>query len=220
MATSPSILFDEVCARLPLFEDLPRDAPQRLAAAGFGRGLLTGAVRSRLRKAGFADMGMLALATPAELTSVRKIGPVRLQAIRAHVLDELARTYPDARVFHGTDATATRRMDRLRSMPANRLPLGETLLGALGCIGETCAALATRGRSECLRTGAVAATDLDGVVTALVDGLLQDCPRAAPPIGHDPAVDDVGERERRDETMRERDREWEEAAPRVRYRGS
>lgn len=218
MTTLTANLFDEVCARLPLFEDLPGDAPERLAAAGLGRGLLTASVRVRLRKAGFVDMAALALATPAELTKVRKIGPVRLDAIRAHVLDELARIYPDARAFHADDATAARRMDRLRMLPADRLSLTEAVLRASGCAGETCADVAMRRRSAWLKAGTVAATDLDGVVAALVAILSQDRPRIALKLADDPDAEDRLARERRAVAIRELDREWEEAAPTVRSR--
>lgn len=218
VTTSVSLLFDEVSARLPLFEDFPEGAPERLAAAGLGRGLLTAAVRGRLRKAGFTDMGVLALATPAELTKVRKIGPVRLLAIRAHVLDELARIYPDARAFHALDATASRRMDRLRTMPAGRLPLKGAAFEELGRAGESCATVAMRGRNECLKTPAIAAGDLDAVVVTLARFLLQDRPRVAPTIEADPAGTEVRIRDERARMLRERDREWEEAAPNERSR--
>ena len=108
MMPLPETLFGEACARLPLFDGLSDEAIDRLAAGGFGRGLLTAALRARLRKAGLADMGALARATPAELMAVRKIGPVRVLTSRAHVLGELARRVPGARAAHGGEATDRR----------------------------------------------------------------------------------------------------------------
>lgn len=213
MTMPQSILLDEVCAQLPLFEDLPRDAPERLAAAGLGRGLLTASVRARLRKAGFVDMAALALATPAELMRVRKIGPVRLQVIRAHVLDELARIYPDARRFHGLEATAARRLGRLRRMPAERLILEEPAIAELGRSG-TGADLSARSRAECLKMHAITAGVLDRMVVALVRFLLLDKPRL-PVRALEPtsSVTEADERAARLRVQQERDRAWEEADP-------
>ncbi|TXN23200.1 hypothetical protein [Methylobacterium sp. WL9] len=214
MTMPQPVLFDEACARLPLFENLPADAPERLAAAGLGRGLLTATVRGRLRKAGFTDMGRMALATPAELTTVRKIGPIRLAAIRAHILAELAKMFPDARTFHAAETTAARRIDRLRSLPAERLPLSAAARTALGCACVGSLALALRGRRDCLKTNAVTAGELDEVVTAFVHALSHGRPRRAlgtsPPEG-EPTKDAAEALSAR--MLRER--EWEAAAPNI-----
>ena len=77
------ILFDEVVVSLPLFDGLPQETADRLAAAGFGRGLLTATLRCRLRMGGFADMGVLAFVVPVDLMAVRKVKPVRPRAYRA-----------------------------------------------------------------------------------------------------------------------------------------
>ncbi len=134
-------LFDEASERLPLFDDLPDGAVERLAAGELGRGLLTASLRARLRRAGLVDMGMLALATPIDLMAVRKIGPVRVGTIRAHVLDELARLYLGARAIHNEDATTRRRMDRLHATPAERLPRDAAALARLLAPDKPCAQL-------------------------------------------------------------------------------
>lgn len=198
------ILFDEVSARLPLFDGLPGDAVERLAAGGFGRGLLTPSLRARLRKAGFADLRSLALAPPADLMAVRKIGSVRVATIRAHLLGELARMVPGARAEHDRDATDRRRWERLSAMPGERF----------GWAGATCADIALRPRAEIGGELEIPAADLDRIVEALVLALLPD--RAQAPSAAAP--DDEGAREarmarERAERLRERDREWDEAAP-------
>ncbi|WP_342150348.1 hypothetical protein [Methylorubrum sp. SB2] len=194
-------LFDAVRARLPLFDGLPDGVIERLAAGGYGRGLLTASVRARLRKAGFADQAMLALASPAELMAVRKIGPLRVEAIRDHLLGELARLVAGARADHDREATDRRRLERLRALPGARF----------GRAGETCADLAAR-RCDALRAELeIPAADFDRLVDALARALRPE----QPPL---PAVEDETARaaqatRTRAELLRERDREWDEAAP-------
>lgn len=203
-------LFDAVSARLPLFDGLPDGAVERLAAGGFGRGLLTASLRSRLRKAGFTDMAMLALASRADLLAVRKIGPVRVEAIRAHLLGELARFVPGARADHDLEATGRRRLDRLRAVPGERF----------GRAGATCADLAERPCAEIRAELEIPAADLDRIAAALALALLPERPPG--PSGAD-RPDDDGALEAqaardRAETIRARDREWDEAAPTGRAR--
>lgn len=207
-------LFDEVCARLPLFDGLSEDDVGRLAADGFGRGLLTASLRARLRKAGYADMAALALASPAELTTVRKIGPVRVAAIRAHLVAELARRVAGARTDHETGATARRRLDRLRTVPLARLPLEAALIERLDRIGPTCADLAGARWAEIAPALGLSATDQTRLVTALARTLPSDRPRLPPPPDH--AGTDAGPS--RAALLRERDREWDAAAPPPRTR--
>ncbi len=197
---SSNVLIDKVFARLPLFDDLSADALERLSTAGLGRGLLTPTVRARLRRAGFDDMGKLALATPSELTAVRKIGPVRVGAIRAHILDELARFEADTRARHSKDATARRRIDRLRASPAQRLPLPVADIQGLGDVGAF---------------QAIQTDDLDGIVSALVRLLLTDQQRhqITASTRKDDAVENGGLARDRAELLRARDREWDEADP-------
>ncbi|HJE23541.1 MAG TPA: hypothetical protein K8W01_07760 [Methylorubrum populi] len=213
--TSQPTLFDEASARLPLFDTLPEDVIERLAAAGFGRGLLTAAIRARLRKAGFLDMGMLARATPTALMAVRKIGPVRVDAIRIHVLGELARLVPGARAMHDKDTTDRRRLDRLRSMPAEWLPFGAAVLERLGPSGPTWADFALMRRVEAGRMLGIVAADLDEIVSALARVLMPSQPhiRSASASQEDDAAQDARARQERAEELRERDREWDEAAP-------
>lgn len=211
-------LFDAVSARLPLFEDLPEPLVARLAAGGFGRGLLTGSLRARLRKAGFADGAALALAAPAELMAVRKIGPVRVDAIRAHLLGELARLVPGARGFHDREATDRRRLERLRGVPLARLPLDADLVERLGTISPvvTCADLASRPRAEIGPD--LAAADLDRIAAALVRVLSPERPRLPlAAIGAEDEGSALSAHERA-AVLRERDREWDEAAPSPRDR--
>lgn len=213
-------LFDEAAAGLPLFDDLPDGAVERLAAGGFGRGLLTASLRARLRKAGFADMAMLALASPADLTAVRKIGPLRVEAIRAHLLGELGRLLPGARAFHDGDATDRRRRDRLRAVPVADLPLDAALRESLGRAGATAADLAAWRRIECGPDRGLTGADLDRIVAALTLALRPDGPPRAVPAAADETVPaDRAERDRA-ALLRERDREWDEAAPAERDRGA
>ena len=213
--TSQPTLFDEVSARLPLFDTLPEDVIERLAAAGFGRGLLTAAIRARLRKAGFLDMGMLARATPTALMAVRKIGPVRVDAIQLHVLGELARLVPGARAMHDKEATDRRRLDRLRSMPAEWLPFATAVLARLGPSGPSWADFALMRRAEAGRMLGILAADLDEIVSALARVLMPSQPhlRSASASQEDDAAQDARARQERAEELRERDREWDEAAP-------
>lgn len=208
-------LFDEASAHLPLFDSLPEGATERLTSGGFGRGLLTAALRARLRKGGFADMGALALATPVDLMAVRKVGPVRVDAIRAHVLSELARLVPDARALHDKDATDRRRLDRLRSMPAEWLPLGTAFVERLGPSGPTWADFASMRRAEAGRMLGILAADLDEIVSALAHVLRPSEPhlRSAPAPREDDTAQDASTTQQRAELLWERDREWDEAAP-------
>jgi hypothetical protein len=202
-------LFDAVSACLPFFDDLPASVVARLAAGGYGRGLLTASLRARLRKAGFADMG--ALASPADLMAVRKVGPVRVDAIRVHLLGEIARLVPGARAVHDRNATDRRRMERLRAVPLERLALDAALVGRLGPAGTTCADLASRRRPEIGPDRASSAADLDRIVAALVRVLLPESPRV-PPADPEAAEEALAAHDRA-ALLRDRDREWDEAAP-------
>nr|WP_318284370.1 MULTISPECIES: hypothetical protein [unclassified Methylobacterium] len=211
----PPTLFDEASAHLPLFDDLSDATVDRLAVGGFGRGLLTASLRARLRKGGFAHMGALALATPAGLMALRKLGPVRVGAIRSHILDELARFLPDARAMHDRDTTDWRRLDRLRTVPVGALGLVPALIERFGSNGPGWADLAALRRIEVARALGVSGTEVDGIVSALVRAVRPD-PRSMPsprtmgegdtPCGMDMAMTEA-------ELLRERDREWDEAAP-------
>ena len=215
MMPLPETLFGDASARLPLFDDLSDEAIDRLAAGGFGRGLLTAALRARLRKAGFTDMGALARATPAELMAVRKIGPVRVLTIRAHVLGELARLVPGARAAHDGDATDRRRLDRLRGLPAGPLPLVGIVAERFGPAGPTWADLVSMRRAEAIQALGIAAADLDAIVSALVLTLLPAPPRTLPVAAmreEDTAPETKAGRVHA-ELQLARDREWEEAAP-------
>ncbi|KQQ30926.1 hypothetical protein ASF53_17665 [Methylobacterium sp. Leaf123] len=192
-------LFDEVSTHLPLFDDLPEGAVERLAAVGYGRGLLTASLRAQLRKAGFADMAALALASPVELMAVRKIGPLRVTAIRVHLLGELARLVPGARADHDSEATDRRRLERLRAMPGGRF----------GWAGETCADLALRRCADIRAELDIPATDLDRIAAALARALLPERPRVPAPAAA-PEADAARERA---ELLQEQDRQWEAAAP-------
>ncbi|MCJ2031293.1 hypothetical protein MKK50_18160 [Methylobacterium sp. J-043] len=198
-------LFYEISAHLPLFDGLPEEAIDRLGAGGYGRGLLTASLRARLRKAGFTDMAALALATPVELMAVRKIGQVRIEAIRAHLLGEIARLVPGARVDHNKDTTDKRRLDRLRAMPGGRF----------GWAGETCAELALRRCVDIRAELDLSAADLDSIVAALTLALLPERPRAlsVSAASETDAVRDTRSARQRAGLLRERDREWDEAAP-------
>ncbi|GAA0255078.1 hypothetical protein LNAOJCKE_3466 [Methylorubrum aminovorans] len=214
MAPHPT-LFDEASAHLPLFDDLSDATVDRLAVGGFGRGLLTASLRARLRKGGFAHMGALALATPAGLMALRKVGPVRVGAIRAHILDELARFLPDARAMHDRVTTDWRRLDRLRTVPVGALGLVPALIERFGSNGPGWADLAALRRIEVARTLGVSGAEVDGIVSALVRAVRPD-PRSMPSPrtlreGDTPCGMDMGKTEA--ELLRERDREWDEAAP-------
>ncbi|MBK3406437.1 hypothetical protein H0176_28740 [Methylorubrum populi] len=210
----PQTLLDEASAQLPLFDDLTDAAVDRLAAGGFGRGLLSAALRARLRKAGFSDMEALARATPANLKAVRKIGPVRVVAIRAHILNELARLLPDARATHDQSATDQRRLDRLRAVPAGALLLVPLLVERSGSADPTWADLAAMRRVEAARALGLSAADLDAIVSALVRALLPERQRIqSAPIHDQDAASDVRNQEAHTELLRARDREWDEAAP-------
>lgn len=208
-------LFAEARARLPLFDTLPEAAVDRLALGGFGSGLLTASLRTRLRKAGFAHMGALALATPADLMAVRKIGPVRIEGIRAHVLGELARLAPGARAAHDADATDQRRLDRLRAVAAEPMPLGGAPAERLGPAGATWADLALMPRAEAAQVLGVSAADLERLVSALVLALRPDPPRVEPVAAarEEDAARETRVARERAELRQEQDREWEEAAP-------
>ncbi len=212
---STPTLFGEASARLPLFDDLPDGAVDRLAAGGLGRGLLTAGLRARLRKAGLADMGALALATPADLMAVRKVGPVRVGAIRAHVLSELARLVPGAREEHDQGATDRRRLDRLHTLPTGRLPLIPAVVARFDPAGATWADLALMHRAQAAGVLGISMADLDGIVAALARALLPDRRLIQPtgPLRDDEAGREAVARRERDAMQRERDREWDEAAP-------
>jgi len=198
MRTLQPTLFDEVSAHLPLFDGLSEEAAERLAAGGYGRGLLTATLRARLRKAGFADMAALAMA-------VRKIGPVRVSAIRAHLLRELARLVPGARADHDSSATDRRRLERLRAMPGERF----------GWAGETCADLAVKRCADIRAELDIPAADLERIAAALTRALLPERPRV-PSVAAAPEGDATPETTRareRAELLREQDRLWDAAAP-------
>lgn len=208
-------LFDEVGARLPLFDDVPDGVIERLSLDGFGRGLLTASLRTRLRKGGFSDMGALALASPADLMAVRKIGPLRVDAIRTHLLGEFARRVPSARADHGRDATDRRRLDRLHTVLPSELGLDAVLVDALGPFAGTCADLALRRRAEIALPFGRPAADVDRIVAALIRILSPErkpAPAAAAPP-EDEAERAAKEARERADRQRDRDREWEEAAP-------
>lgn len=213
-------LFDEVRTRLPLFDDLPDGVIEGLSADGFGRGLLTASLRARLRKAGFADMGALALASPVNLTAVRKIGPLRIDAIRTHLLGELARRIPVARADHDSEATDRRRLNRLRTVPTTGLALDAALAEALGRVCETGADLALRRRTEIALPPGRPPADFDRIVAALSLVLWPGRQRETSATS---AAEDEAERANREATaraqrQRDQDREWEEAAPTRRAR--
>ncbi|BAU88886.1 hypothetical protein MPPM_0281 [Methylorubrum populi] len=211
----PQTLFDAASAQLPLFDDLSDAVIERLALGGFGRGLLTAALRARLRKAGLADMAALARAAPADLAAVRKIGPVRLAAIRAHILDELARLLPGARTMHDQHSTDRRRLTRLRTVPADALRLIPPLMERYGSDGPNWADLALMRRAEAARVLRVSDADLDGIVAAFVRAL-RPAPQHTPSstTAHEAnAAGDARAETAHAELLRERDREWDEAAP-------
>ena len=209
-------LFAEVGARLPLFEDLPPDTIEQLTASGFGRGLLTASLRSRLRKAGFRDLGHLAGSSPDAITGIRKFGPVRLERLRTFLLGEIARGLPGARAIHAAEATRDRRLGRLRDMPVGSLPLDADAIAALGLAGGSCADLAGRSRDDLLGTGRVTSGDVDRIVAALAGFLGAGrpiAPRPAEDSGDVPAAAVEAIAARRAARLAEQDREWEEAAP-------
>ncbi|MFC6739615.1 hypothetical protein ACFQEW_11215 [Methylobacterium tardum] len=209
-------LFDEVSARLPLFEALPPDTLQHLVTAGFGRGFLTASLRARLRKAGYRDLGHLAQSSPEAISGIRKFGPVRVAAVRTFILNEIARWLPGARDVHTEGATGTRRLGRLRDIPVERLPLGADAIAALGLAGGTCADLADRSRRDLLGTGAVMSGDVDRLVATLARFLAvagAPAPRAADATMDAPATDAEVVAARRAALRAQQDREWEEAAP-------
>ncbi|WP_232627908.1 hypothetical protein [Methylobacterium sp. Leaf118] len=215
MTPPPLTLYDEACARLSLFDDVPEDILERLAAGGFGRGLLTASLRARLRKAGYTDLGMLARATPAELMAVRKVGPLRVEAIRAHLVGALARLAPGARAAHGREATDQRRLDRCRAVPVERLPLDPALVARLGEAGDHCADLALRPRFAIARALALSASDLDRIVAALARIVLPDRP-PVPSAATAPEEEAGGAAQgmrARAALQEARDREWDAAAP-------
>lgn len=210
-------LLGEAGLRLPLFEDLPPDTLERLAAAGFGRGFLTASLRARLRKAGIQDLGQLARSSPDAIAGVRKFGPVRVERVRVLILDAIARWLPDARTLYADEAVRTRRLGRLGAVAVDRLPLQAGALAALGLAGESCAVLAGRSRHELLGTGHVTSDAVDGVVTALA-GLLGAggtwARLAAPMAVPDPAAPDAeAVAARRAANLAAQDRDWEAAAP-------
>ncbi|WP_336491101.1 hypothetical protein [Methylobacterium nigriterrae] len=209
-------LFAEACARLPLFEDLSRDSIERLSASGFGRGFLTASLRARLRKADFRDLGHLAQSSPDAIAKVRKFGPVRLEAVRTFILEEIARSLAGAREMHTLEATRERRLARLRAMPVERLSLDEHEIAALGFEGGSCADIAGRSRLELLRAGVMASSDLDRIVTSLARFLREGRPIIPPAVeasAEAPAADTTDAAARRAALLAEQDREWEEAAP-------
>ncbi len=164
-------LFDEASARLPFFEDLPLPTLECLSTSGFGRGFLTASLRARLRKAGYRDLSHLAQTSPAAMASIRKFGPVRVELVRNFILGEIARWLPGAREMHMQAATGERRLERLRDMPVDRLPLSADKIAALGCMGLSYADVASRSRLELLDTGVVISCDVDRIVATLIDFL-------------------------------------------------
>lgn len=212
--TGPT-LFDEVSARLPLFDGLTGDSVERLSSSGYGRGLLTASLRARLRKAGFADMGALVRASPTDLLAVRKIGPLRVAALRTHLLGELARMVPGARADHDTEATQRRRLERLRNAPTATLSLEPSLRARLARAFTTGADLAQRRRTEIGTDLGIASVDLDRIVVALMRAV-QPAPSPATSdirTRDDGVEQDAGDRLDRAELLKERDREWDAAAP-------
>ncbi|MER2265429.1 hypothetical protein [Methylobacterium oxalidis] len=215
-STKSESLLAEACTRLPLFEDLTEDTIQRLSASGYGRGFLTASLRARLRKAGFRDLGHLAQSTPDEIAKVRKFGPVRVEAVRAFLLDKIARALPGARERQTREAIAERRLARLRDLPADRLALHRDEILALSLEGATCADLAQRSRLELLRTGVWTSSDLDRFVADLAQVLGEGrevCQPAAPDLAEIPDTEARRAQASRAALLAERDREWEAAAP-------
>lgn len=209
-------LIAEVNVRLPLFDDLSPDAIERLSAQGFGRGLLTASLRARLRKAEFLDLGHLAQSSPVSIAKTRKFGPVRVERVRSFIFDELARWLPQARVMHTSEATRERRLDRLREMPAGRLPLGGHQITALRFEEASCADIAGCSRLTLLRTGIVSSSDVDQVVatlTHLARGGDPLTPRSSGEVRAAPAGGAEAGAARRAALLAEQDREWEDAAP-------
>jgi hypothetical protein len=199
-------LFGEVSARLPLFEGLPPDTLQQLATAGFGRGFLTASLRARLRKAGYRDLGHLAQSSPEAISGIRKFGPVRVEAVRTFILNEIGRWLPGGRDVHAAGATGERRLGRLREMPVDRLLLGT----------DAIAAIAGRSRRDLLDTGAVMSSDVDRLVTMLARFLAvgsAPAPRSADATIDAPATEAEAIAARRASLRAQQDREWEEAAP-------
>lgn len=205
-------LFDEVNARLPLFEGLTPDAIEHLSASGFGRGFLTASLRARLRKAGYGDLGYLAQSSPEAIARIRKFGPVRVALVRAFILNELGRWLPGAREVHTAGATRERRLGQLRAMPVERLPLDADGIAALGCAGETCAEIADRSRLDLLRVGAVTASDVDRLTTTLARLLAAGRTPAPSPVEAS-AMEAEAVAASRAALLAKQDREWEEAAP-------
>ena len=205
-------LFDEVSARLPLFEGLTPDTIQQLSASGFGRGFLTASLRARLRKAGYGDLGHLAQSAPEAIARIRKFGPVRVALVRAFILNELGRWLPGAREAHTAGATRERRLGRLRALSVERLPLDADDIAALGCAGATCAEIADRSRLDLLRTGAVTAGDMDRLITTLVCLLAVGRTPAPVPVDGS-ALEAEAVAAGRAAQLASQDREWEEAAP-------
>jgi hypothetical protein len=206
-------LFGEVRARLPLFDDLPPDTLEHLATAGYGRGFLTASLRARLRKAGYPDLGHLAGTSPGAIARVRKFGPIRVELVRAFLLDEIARWLPGAREVHAAGATDEGRLARLRAIPVDRLPLDADVVAALGLSAASCADLAGRLRHDLLGTGIVAPSDIDGIVTALARLLGEGRVPAPQPSGEAPATDAQTIAAHRAALLARQDREWDEAAP-------
>lgn len=209
-------LFGEVSARLPLFEGLPPDTLQQLATAGFGRGFLTASLRARLRKAGYRDLGHLAQSSPEAISGIRKFGPVRVEAVRTFILNEIGRWLPGGRDVHAAGATGERRLGRLREMPVDRLFLGTDAIAALGLAGGTCADIAGQSRRDLLDTGAVMSSDVDRLVTMLARFLAvgsAPAPHSADATIDAPATEAEAIAARRAALRAQQDREWEEAAP-------
>ncbi|SDO58128.1 hypothetical protein SAMN05216360_12825 [Methylobacterium phyllostachyos] len=208
-------LFDEVSARLPLFEGLPSGAIQHLAALGFGRGFLTASLRARLRKAGYRDLGHLAQTSPEAIARVRKFGPVRVEHIQTFILNEIARRLPGARDEHAVGATRDRRLARLRDRSVEHLPVHADTIAALGIAGGSCADLAARSRLELLGTGGLISGDVDRIITTLARFLAEDRTTDPPceAVATDAAVETEAAAAGHAALLAERDREWEDAAP-------
>ena len=207
-------LVAEVSASLPLFEDLPGDTIRHLSEAGFGRGFLTASLRARLRKAGFRDLGHLAESSPDAIAGVRKFGPVRVERVRAFIVDEIARCLPGGRALHTPEAAGARRLSRLQAVPVGRLPLDAAAVAALGLEGGTCADVAGRSRRELLGTGVVTSGEVDRVVATLARFLEAGRPFTPPTAdGVEAPPDAAAVAAHRAALLAERDREWEDAAP-------
>jgi hypothetical protein len=215
--TQPSdSLLAEVSIRLPLFDGLASDTIQLLTASGFGRGFLTPSLRGRLRKAELRDLGNLAQSSPEVIASVRKFGPIRVEHVRNFILDEIARRLPGGRARHTSEATRERRLDRLRSASADRLPLDADRIEALGLRDGSCAEAACRSRLDLIASGIVTSFDVDRIVATLAQVLRSGTTITSLPLEPEVralAVEAEAFEARRSAVLAEQDREWEAAAP-------